>query len=167
MRKIFLFAFALIVTAPTYADNITDGLAISGDQIYGYSAVVQTICLVLACVIGVVGAFSVYTSFINNDANMRKKVLTWGGSCLTMLCMSFALPSFFAYEESGPGGGSTTKGGLTGKGEFAGGDTYGTIIPIIPGIDNPIWRPDDRYRPHIIIDGGPLPDQNILLAELN
>ena len=70
MRKLFTLTLAVIATAPIYADNITDGLAISGDHVYSYTPIVQTLCLVLASIIGVVGAFSVYTSYINNNPNM-------------------------------------------------------------------------------------------------
>ena len=47
MRKLFTLTLAVIATAPTYADNITDGLAISGDHVYSYTPIVQTLCLVL------------------------------------------------------------------------------------------------------------------------
>lgn len=55
MRKLFTLTLAVIAIAPTYADNITDGLAISGDHVYSYTPIVQTLCLVLASIIGVVG----------------------------------------------------------------------------------------------------------------
>ena len=166
MRKLFTLIIAIIATAPTYADNITDGLSISGDHIYSYTPVVQTLCLVLASIIGVVGAFSVYTSYINNHPNMSKKVLTWGGSCLTMLCMTLALPTFFEYQESGLGGSGSTSGGGTGDGTFAGGDSYGRLDPTIPDLSDSRWVIDDRCRP-IIIDGRPpLPNRPILIGGL-
>lgn len=96
---------------------------------------------------------------------MSKKVLTWGGSCLTMLCMTLALPTFFEYQESGLGGSGSTSGGGTGDGTFAGGDRYGRLDPTIPDLSDSRWVIDDRFRP-IVIDGRPLPNRPILIGGL-
>ena len=145
MKKIFLLITIAFCGLPTFADDITDGISIAGDHVYAYTPYVQTLGYVLAAIIGIAGAFSVYLAYINNAPNIRKRMITWGCSSMAMLCMTIALPQFFAYQESGLQ--ATTFGSTTGKGSGsqAGGDTYSTIDTSIPGLDDSRWSPDDRY----------------------
>ena len=78
-----------------FADSITDGLGMAGDTFYSYTPYVQTLGFVLACIIGIAGAFAIYYAIANNDRNVKKRILAWGGSCIAMLCMTIALPKFF------------------------------------------------------------------------
>ena len=101
---------------------------------------------VLASIIGIVAAFVIYYAIANNDRNVKKRILTWGGGCVAMLCMTIALPKFFDYQESGLLAGNTNSSGSS-SGDFAGGDRWGKIDITIPDINNPIWRPDHRFDP--------------------
>ena len=106
-----------------FADGITDGLDMAGDTFYSYTPYVQTLGFVLACIIGIAGAFAIYYAIANNDHNVKKRILTWGGSCIAMLCMTIALPKFFNYQETGllADGSGATAGS---NGQFAGGDRW-------------------------------------------
>lgn len=97
-------------------------------------------------IIGIVAAFVIYYAIANNDRNVKKRILTWGGGCVAMLCMTIALPKFFDYQESGLLAGNTNSSGGS-SGDFAGGDRWGKIDITIPDINNPIWRPDHRFDP--------------------
>lgn len=143
MRKLLIVASAF-VAVPSFADNVTDAIAISGDHVYSYTPYVQTLGYVLAALIGLVGAFSVYLAYINDSPDVRKRMLTWGCGSLAMLCMTIALPSFFDYQESGLGGSGTT-GGSGGTGSYTGGDRYGQIDTSIPDLGDGRWIPDDRF----------------------
>lgn len=75
----------------------------------------------------------------------------WGGGCVTMLCMTIALPKFFDYQEGLSG--STLADGGGGSGgfhRFVGGDDYGRLIIDIPDLSDPRWRPDPIYDRRIL-----------------
>ena len=133
--------------SPMFADSITDGISSAGDAAYSYTPYVQAIGFVLACIIGIVGAFSIYYAIANNAPDVRKRILTCGGGCLAMLCMTIALPKFFDYQE-GLGSNAladNTIGDGRGFGRFVGGDDYGRLIIDIPDLSDPRWRPDPIY----------------------
>lgn len=150
MKKIFSFITMTSLWSPIYADAITDGISNAGDAAYSYTPYVQAIAFVLACVMGIVGAFVIYYAIANDAPDVKKRILTWGGSCMTMLCMAIALPGFFDYQE-GLGSGALADAGIgSGSGRFTGGDNYGRIITEIPDPDDPRWRPDPNFGRHIL-----------------
>ena len=150
MKKIFSFIAMASLWSPIYADAITDGISNAGDAAYSYTPYVQAIAFVLACIMGIVGAFVIYYAIANNAPDVKKRILTWGGSCMTMLCMAIALPGFFGYQE-GLGSGALADAGIgSGSGRFTGGDNYGRIITEIPDPDDPRWRPDPNFGRHIL-----------------
>ncbi len=127
-----------------FADGITDGLGMAGDTFYSYTPYVQTLGFVMACIIGIAGAFAIYYAIANDDRNVKKRILIWGGSCIAMLCMTIALPKFFDYQEMGLlADGSGAMGGS--NGQFVGGDRWGRIDTSIPSLDDPIWVNDSRF----------------------
>lgn len=144
MKRILSIIVVLSLSSHVFADSLTDGLSIAGDNIYSYTPYVQILGFVLASIIGIVGAFAVYYAIINDDMNVKKKILTWGGSCVTMLCMTIALPNFFDYQESGfSSSGNGSLGDYTGH--FVGGDRWGKINTTIPSLSDPVWKLDDRF----------------------
>ena len=147
MRKTFLLLTLLPLAASAQADAITDGISIAGDQVYSYTPYVQTLGYVLAAIIGLVGAFSIYLGYINNAPDIRKRVLMWGGGSLAMLCMTIGLPQFFNYQESGLLADASSSMTTGGSGSQAGGDTYSTIDTSIPGMGDSRWTNDERYIP--------------------
>ena len=147
MRKTFLFVGTVLLSQSVFADSITDGIGAAGDAIYSYTPYVQYICYILAGVIGIVGAYSVYYAIANEARDIQKRIIRWGGGCLTMLCMSIALPSFFNYQQSGTLSGGGNGGMGTGTGDrFIGGDHYSELLVDIPVMSDPRWQLDPRYR---------------------
>lgn len=147
MKKIFLCMMLAMSASPMFADSVTDGISTAGDAAYSYTPYVQAIGFVLACIIGLVGAFSIYYAIANNAPDVRKRILTWGGGCLTMLCMTIALPKFFNYQE-GLGSNALADNSIgdgRGFGRFVGGDDYGRLIIDIPDLSDPRWQPDPTY----------------------
>lgn len=151
MKKIFMFMSSVFLASPIYADAITDGISTAGDVVYSYTSYVQAFGYVLSCIIGIVGAFVIYYAIANNEQNIRKRLLMWGGGCVTMLCMTIALPQFFNYQE-GLAGGTLADGGNGSGGfhRFVGGDDYGRLIIDIPDLSDPRWRPDPIYDRRIL-----------------
>ena len=150
MKKIFSFIAMASMWSPIYADAITDGISNAGDAAYSYTPYVQAIAFVIACVMGIVGAFVIYYAIANNAPDVKKRILIWGGSCMTMLCMAIALPRFFGYQEGLGSGALADAGTLPGFGNYTGGDNYGRIIIEIPDPDDPRWRPDPNFGRHIL-----------------
>ena len=157
MKKTFLLFGASLLANHAFADSITDGIGIAGDAIYSYTPYVQALGYVLASIIGVVAAFVIYYAIANNDRNVKKRILTWGGGCVAMLCMSIALPKFFDYQETGLLAGNGTSSSGSGSGGFTGGDKWGKIDITIPDLSHPAWRPDHRFDPIL----KPNPNPNI------
>lgn len=93
MRKTLTVIGASLFASHAFADSITDGIGTAGDAIYSYTPYVQALGYVLASIIGIVAAFVIYYAIANNDRNVKKRILTWGGGCVAMLCMTIALPS--------------------------------------------------------------------------
>ena len=150
MKKIFSFIAMASLWSPIYADAITDGISNAGDAAYSYTPYVQAIAFVIACVMGIVGAFVIYYAIANNAPDVKKRILTWGSSCMTMLCMAIALPGFFGYQEGLDSGALADAGTIPGFGNYTGGDNYGRIITEIPDPDDPRWRPDPNFGRHIL-----------------
>ena len=152
MKKLFFFVALAFMGCPIYADSLSEGISNAGDAAYSYTPYVQAIGFVLACVIGIVGAFVIYYAIVNNDPNVKKRMLTWGGSCMAMLCMTLAMPRFFDYQE-GLGSSALADNSIgTGRdfGRFTGGDIYGRLIIDIPDLSDPRWRPDPIYDRRIL-----------------
>lgn len=160
MKKIFVLMGLVLSTRPIFADSITDAMSMAGDEVYSYTPVVQVLCLIIVCIIGIVGAFSIYSSIANHEPGIQKKILRWGTGSLAMVCMTLALPKFFNYQEGAGGAGGSTDGGLTdlsGWHRGNGGTTIpgGTIITVIPDLSDSRWTLDPTYfRP---IGGGTTP----------
>lgn len=156
MRKTLALFAAILLANQAFADGITDGIGTAGDAIYCYTPYVQALGYVLASIIGIVAAFVVYYAIANNDRNVKKRILTWGGGCVAMLCMTIALPKFFDYQESGLLAGNTNSTNDS-SGNFAGGDRWGKINPTIPDLNDPIWQHDNRFGPIV----RPNPNKNL------
>lgn len=151
MKKTLTLIMSAFLALPIYADAITDGISDAGDAVYGYTPYVQALGYVLACIVGIVGAFVIYHAIASNAPDVRRRILIWGGGCVTMLCMTIALPKFFDYQE-GMGGSTLADGGsgTGGHGRYVGGDDYGRLRTDIPDLSDPRWRPDPIYDRRIL-----------------
>ena len=142
IHKIILALSAFIsMTMPIRADSITDGIADAGNAIHGYLPLAQAFGYAVTCIFGLFGALVIFHKIQSSAPDIRKHILAWCGSAVTMLCLTIALPQFFDYHESGGYG----VGGGYGDGSMSGGDSYGTIMTDIPGITSSKWAPDIRY----------------------
>jgi len=142
-RTILALSAYIFVTMPIRADSISNGMSDAGNAIYGYLPLVQALGYAITCIVGLIGAFVIYQKFHSSAPDIQKHILYWGGSAITMLCMTIALPQFFGYNGSdGASGGYTGTGGGTGQ---TGGDNYGTIVTDIPGLTDSRWVADGNY----------------------
>lgn len=152
-QKVIMVMTAMMLSAsPIYADSITDGIGSAGDAVYSYTPIIQALGYALAAIVGLVGAFAVYYAIQNNERDIQKRILRWGGGTIAMVCMTIALPQFFSYQESGLLADNSGSGTTSGTGTMTGGDRYGQLDTTIPSINDGRWIPDGRYQP-ITING--------------
>ena len=81
MKKTLALLGALLLTSQAFADSITDGIGTAGDAIYSYTPYVQALGYVLASIIGIIASFVIYYAIANNERDVKKRILTWGGAC--------------------------------------------------------------------------------------
>jgi len=116
MKKIIIMsmglAFATIASAETGASGIGD----AADGVVTYMPYVRALCYVIAAIIAVIGAVAVYYTMQTNPQNTGKRIALTGGSALTFICLSLALPQFFGLDGGVSGGGSTSNPGSGGIG---------------------------------------------------
>lgn len=113
MKKIFLFAISILTTAVAFADTGTSGISDAADGVVTYMPYVRGLCYVIAAIIAVVGAVAVYYTMQTNPQNTGKRIALTGGSALTFVCLSLALPQFFGVDGNVSGGSATGSYGRT------------------------------------------------------
>ena len=64
------------------------------------------LCYVIAALIAIVSAASVYMAMQTSPQQVSKRIVTSVGSCLCFVCMAISLPQFFGYESYSVGNGS-------------------------------------------------------------
>ena len=85
MRKTLFLFTSMTMANHAFADGVSDGLGMAGDTFYSYTPYIQTLGFVLTCIIGIIGAFAIYYAIVNDDRNVKKRILAWGGSCIAKI----------------------------------------------------------------------------------
>ena len=91
---------------PGFAQTGSEALLGASDGIYSYVPFIQGLCYVIAALIAIVGAASVYMAMQTSPQQVSKRIVTSVGSCLCFVCMAISLPQFFGYESYSVGNGS-------------------------------------------------------------
>lgn len=91
---------------PSFAQTGSEALSGASDGIYSYLPFVQGLCYVIAALIAIVGATSIYMAMQTSPQQVSKRIVTSVGSCLCFVCMAISLPQFFGYESYSVGNGS-------------------------------------------------------------
>lgn len=91
---------------PGFAQTGSEALSGASDGIYSYLPFVQGLCYVIAALIAIVGATSIYMAMQTSPQQVSKRIVTSVGSCLCFVCMAISLPQFFGYEPYSVGSGS-------------------------------------------------------------
>ena len=149
MKKIFLFAISILTTAVAFADTGTSGISDAADGVVTYMPYVRGLCYVIAAIIAVVGAVVVYYTMQTNPQNTGKRIALTGGSALTFVCLSLALPQFFGVDGNVSGGGSSTSTGTSTTGTSGssdgflasdqGGISQSGVITVVPSLADRNW----------------------------
>ena len=91
---------------PSFAQTGSEALSGASDGIYSYLPFVQGLCYVIAALIAIVGATSIYMAMQTSPQQVSKRITMSVGSCLCFVCMAISLPQFFGYESYSVGNGS-------------------------------------------------------------
>lgn len=83
---------------PGFAQTGSEALLGASDGIYSYVPFIQGLCYVIAALIAIVGAASIYMAMQTSPQQVSKRIVTSVGSCLCFVCMAISLPQFFGYE---------------------------------------------------------------------
>lgn len=106
MKKIFIILAINSLAIPGFAQTGSEAILGASDGIYSYLPFVQGLCYVIAALIAIVGATSIYMAMQTSPQQVSKRIVTSVGSCLCFVCMAISLPQFFGYESYSVGNGS-------------------------------------------------------------
>ena len=121
-KRLFSIIFAMPMAVSSFADSGLSGLSDAADGVGSYLPYVQGVCYVIAAVIAVAGAMSIYLSMQTNPNQIRKRMMMTVGSCMCFVLMATALPQFFGVDGSGSstgGNNSSSTGSGTSDGFLA------------------------------------------------
>ena len=106
MKKIFMILAINLLAIPGFAQTGSEAILGASDGIYSYLPFVQGLCYVIAALIAIVGATSIYIAMQTSPQQVSKRIVMSVGSCLCFVCMAISLPQFFGYESYSVGNGS-------------------------------------------------------------
>ena len=121
-KRLFFILLAMPMAVSSFADSGLSGLSDAADGVGSYLPYVQGVCYVIAAVIAVAGAMSIYMSMQTNPNQIRKRMMMTAGSCMCFVCMATALPQFFGVDGTGSsssGSNSSVSGGGSSDGFLA------------------------------------------------
>ena len=121
-KRLFSILFAMPMAVSSFADSGLSGLNDAADGVASYLPYVQGVWYVIAAVIAVAGAMSIYLSMQTNPNQIRKRMMMTVGSCMCFVLMATALPQFFGIDGNGSstgGSNSSTTGSGTSDGFLA------------------------------------------------
>ena len=81
-KRLFSIIFAMPMALSSFADSGLSGLSDAADGVGSYLPYVQGVCYVIAAVIAVAGAMSIYLSMQTNPNQIRKRMMMTVGSCM-------------------------------------------------------------------------------------
>jgi hypothetical protein len=106
MKKLFMITATHALAIPGFAQTGSEALLGASDGIYSYVPFIQGLCYVIAALIAIVGAASLYMAMQTSPQQVSRRIVTSVGSCLCFVCMAISLPQFFGYESYSVGNGS-------------------------------------------------------------
>ena len=98
VQKAMMFVVTfLISTAYCLADGTAGltGIESAGSTFQSYIPAIKNLLFIIAAVISLVGAFSVYTKMQNGDQDVKKTIMMTVGGCVALVVMAQALPAIF------------------------------------------------------------------------
>ena len=145
-KRLFSIIFAMPMAVSSFAGSGLSGLSDAADGVGSYLPYVQGVCYVIAAVIALAGAMSIYLSMQTNPNQIRKRMMMTVGSCMCFVLMATALPQFFGVDGSGSSTGGSSSSSTTNSGTSdgflasdQGGISRSGIITEIPSFADERW----------------------------
>lgn len=74
------------------------GLETATGTFGSYVTPIKNLLYIIAAIVSMVGAFSIYFKMQNGDQDVKKTIMMTVGGCVALVVMATALPSFFDVE---------------------------------------------------------------------
>lgn len=157
MKKLVAISFVVLNATSLFALPV-EPLNDVTRHVTAYLPYIRMLVYIIAVMIGIGGGVMVtYMRMVNQEANVKPRIVATAASCVMLISMAIALPQFFGYEADGSSGqllASLPQTGLGDLGNTAGyGGVDGDYIKTdIPDLDDPRWQDDPDYKT-ITVDG--------------
>jgi hypothetical protein len=88
---------ALLVCLAGYAQTADGnaGLTQADNLVKGYFATATTLLYAVGAIMGLIGAFQVYSKFMAHDQRIGNAVFIWLGGCIFLVVVAAVIQSFF------------------------------------------------------------------------
>ena len=94
---IVMFTIAMVVNAQSAAG--VQGIQGAAATFENYIPHIKTLLYVIAAIVSMIGAFSIYFKMQNGDQDVKKTIMMTVGGCVALVAMATALPSFFGVTQ--------------------------------------------------------------------
>lgn len=88
---VFLCATGVALADAAGVTGINDATA----TFRSYLGPIKNLLYILAAIVSMIGAFSIYFKMQNGDQDVKKTIMMTVGGCVALVAMATALPSFF------------------------------------------------------------------------
>lgn len=91
---VFFISFTVVLAQNATTSGVT-GLESATTTFRSYIEPIKALLYILAAVVSLVGAFSIYFKMQNGDQDVKKSIMMTVGGCVALIAMAEALPAFF------------------------------------------------------------------------
>lgn len=139
MKKLAVLSFVVLYAANLFAAPV-EPLNDVTRHVAAYLPYIRMLIFIIAVLVGIGGGIMVtYMKMINQEANVKPRIIATAASCVTLIFMAITLPQFFGYEADG-----SASRRLTGNFQYGGASIYdefsGDYIKTeIPGLESDKW----------------------------
>jgi len=96
-KKMLCTCLCFFIATVAFADSSAGRSALSSAaaDIKAYVSVVKNIVYAIAAVVAVIGSVTIYMKMNNGEQDVKKTIMLIIGSCIALVSLATALPSFF------------------------------------------------------------------------
>lgn len=96
LQRTLMVAFVVCFNVlGAWAESGTVGITTATGEFRSYLGPIKTLLYVIAAIVSLVGAFSIYFKMQNGDQDVKKTIMMTVGGCVAMVAMATALPAIF------------------------------------------------------------------------
>lgn len=100
-KRVCMFVVVfLCATGVALADAVgVQGIEDATSTFRSYITPIKNLLYILAAIVSLIGAFSIYFKMQNGDQDVKKTIMMTVGGCVALVAMATALPSFFGVTQ--------------------------------------------------------------------